>query len=290
MYSFFPQLLIFISIVGILVIFLRKIPGVSELLSKTSLQKLPEGLRNLIRDRFWPWFKAIMKKLWQYAVEVKDLSKRPAATFQSLSQRFRFSNLHLPKPKLRFLKTENSIERLLVEAQEAAENSKYQEAERLFIRILKKDQANEAAFFGLGRLYLANKKYEEAAETYKFLLKYHPENDSYYSGLAQAYFGQKLYDQAVESYERAIELAPENPKRYINLGLTLEAKKHLEEAILNYRKACEIEKDNPQFLLVLAEALAKKGDEDEAEGLLEQILQIEPTNHAAREKLMQIKF
>jgi tetratricopeptide (TPR) repeat protein len=289
MYSFFPQALIVVSIAGIVVIILRKVPGVAELFTKTPFRSLPKKIWEVWGKEFWQWLSGSIQKVWRLALEVKEISKKPGFNLQNFA-RLSLTKFHIPKPSLGFLKRPDSLGFFLAGAQKSLEQEDYQEAERLFIKVLKKDQGNEQAFAGLGKLYLAQKKFEEAAETFKFLIKHHPENDSYYSSLGQAHHGQKLYDQAIEAYEQAIELAPQNPKRYVNLGLTLEAKKHIEEAVLNYRKAADLEKDNPQFLLVLAEALTKKGDKEEAEAMLEQILQLEPTNHAAREKLMQLKF
>ena len=286
MFSFLPQLLIVLSLVGIIVIVLRKVPGVNEFVRQTPVTKLPaEGAKALLAQ-LWARLRWLLQKLWHFVLEVKELSKTRA--FSRIPTGF--SKIHFPKAGLHLFKRPDTVAFYLQQAQKSLSREDYEEAERQFIKVIEKDSRNEEAFAGLGKLYLAQKKFEEAIETYKFLLKYYPDNDGYHANLGQAYHGQKLYDPAVEAYERAIELSPENAKRYVNLGLTLEAKKHLEEAILNYRKAVSLEKTNPQFLMVLADALIKKGDKEEAEVLLQQILQLEPTNHPAREKLMQLKF
>lgn len=286
MFSFLPQLLIIVSLAGILIIVLRKVPGVPEFVSKTPFKRLPSQGVKVVAGKIAKLFAILGEKLWHFVLEVKEISKSHTFPYFPTS----FPKIHFPKPRLHFFKYPNSPAFFLAEAQASLTRGDFDDAERKFIKVIEKDAHNEEAFGGLGKLYLLQKKFEEAAETYKFLVKHHPANDGYYSNLGQAYHGQKLYDQAIEAYERAIELVPDNARRYINLGLTLEAKKHLEEAILHYRKAVDLEKNNTQFLMVLAEALIKKGDKEEAEILLEQILQLEPTNHLAREKLMQLKF
>lgn len=278
MFSFLPQALIVISVAGIIIIVLRRRPG-------------------LVPPRFWAvwgqellgWIRLGSEKLWKFVLEVKELSKTRG--FNYLPKKLpRFHIPHIPKAKLPFFRSHDSPEYYVEEAKASLEREDYANAERQFIKVIEKDPKNREAYEGLGKLYLAQKSYQEAIETYKFLLKNHPDNDIYHANLGQAYHGQKLYDLAQEAYERAIELGPENAKRYVNLGLTLEARRHLEEAILNYKKAVVLEKENTQFLLVLSEALVKKGDKEEAELILEQVLQVEPTNHLAREKLMQLKF
>jgi tetratricopeptide (TPR) repeat protein len=286
MFSFLPELLIVLSLAGIIAIVLRKIPGVQEFVSKTPLPKLPVHGARAVAVKIRDYSVVLGKKFWQFLLEVKETSKTgPLAKLPS-----KFSKIHIPRPNLKFLRPSESAEFYLSQAQDSLDKEAFEEAERKFIKVIEKDPHNEEAYAGLGRLYLSQKKFEEAIETYKFLLKSHPANDNYHSSLGQAYHGQKLYDQAMSAYETAIEMAPENAKRYVNLGLTLEARKHFAEAILNYRKALDLEKNNAQFMMVLAEALVKKGDKEEAKIFLEQILQLEPTNHLARERLMQLKF
>ncbi|MBI4050563.1 MAG: tetratricopeptide repeat protein [Candidatus Doudnabacteria bacterium] len=267
MFAFLPQVLIIISIAGIIVLVLRKLPAVTAFV---------KGLKLEILSR----------KLWQYVLEVKELSKNPHFPKFPAS----FPKIHLPTAKFPFLKRPDTPAFYLKEAQVNFEKGDFDEAERKFIKAIEKDSRNEEAYAGLGKIYLAQKNYEEAIEVYKYLVKHFPANDLYHANLAQAYHGNKLYEQAIEAYEQAIALSPDNAKRYVNLGLSLEAKNHTEEAILNYRKAADLERTNTQFLMVLAEALIKKDDKEEAEHILEQILQIEPTNHVARERLMGLKF
>lgn len=278
MFSFWPQVLIILSLTGIIVILLRKVPGVESSKARFIFQKIFEFLK-----KGW-------RELWHFILEVKGLSKSSVFTPQNFFEKFRQARINFPKPKLTFFHSTDSAEYYVAEGQKSLEKEDYAEAERKFIKAVEKDAKNEAAYSSLGKLYLIQKKFDEAVQTYKFLLKHYPENDTYWANLGQSYHGNKLYEQAIEAYEKAIELVPDNARRYVNLGLTLEAKKHIEEAILNYRKALDLEKSNTQFMLALAEALTKKGEKDEAQMLLEQVLQAEPTNHLARERLMQLKF
>lgn len=277
MFLLIPQLLIIASLVGIVVIVSRRVPELERFFTKTYLKQTSLKL--------WDLLGLGAQKLWHFVLEVKGL-RRPS--FMHLPRSF--GRIHLPRPTLRIFGSPDSAEFYLAAAEKSFERGELGVAEEQYIKAIKKEPANERAFAGLGKIYLAQEKFAEAIETYKFLVKHHPQNDSYYASLGQAYHSEKLYDLAVDTYEQAIALEPQNPKRYINLGLTLEAQKHLEEAILNYRRAVDLDPDNTQFMMVLADALMKKGEKEEAEHFLEKILQLEPTNHLAREKLMQLKF
>lgn len=278
MFSFWPQLLIIVSLTGIIIILLRRVPKGKG----TSF--------GLISSALWKFLRRAGAELWHFVLEVKGLTKTSTIASQSLLEKFRRARINLPKPQFQLFKSRNQANNYLSSAEADMSREDFAEAERKLIKAIEGDPKDEAAYAALARLYLQMKRFEDASETYKFLLKQRGDKDVYWSNLGQAYHGQKLYSKAQEAYERAIELDPEDAKRYVNLGLTLEAQKHLEEAILNYRKALALEKSNTHFMLILAEALAKIQDREEAEALLEQILLLEPTNHLAREKLMQLKF
>jgi len=275
-FSFIPQLFIILSIVGIIVIVFRRMMGLPNIFEFRG-----EIGGKLKEEAVW-----VAKQIWHFLLEVKEISKNPR--FRSFPKTL--SKFNFPKARLPFFGAKKPLRAELVLAEDSLLTGNFEEAEGNFINVIKHDPHNEAAYAGLGKLYLIRKKYPEATETYKFLVKHYPDNDSYYSQLGQAYYNIKKYEGAVEAYEQAIALAPHNPRRYINLGQTLEAQGHLEEAILNYRRAADLDTENAQYLMVLGEALVKKGDKEQAQTILEKILILEPTNDQARKKLMRLKF
>ncbi len=274
MYTFLPQLLIILSLVGIVLIVLRRTPELRF--------PIPVHLKNA-ENFLGRWLRTGFQKFWHYILEVKELSKKT----ESLIPRH-FPKLHLPK--FASSRKDKPAETAIVSGEEALKSGDQVAAEEHYINAIKHDPTNEQAFAGLSKLYLAQNKTREAVETFKFLIKHNPENAQYSAGLGQAYYIGHKYDNAITAFERAVELEPDNPKHFIGLAMTLESKNHLEEAILNYRRAAELDREDTQTTLKLCEALVKKGDKAEAEQLLQNVLLIEPTNNLAREKLMQLKY
>lgn len=290
MFSFLPQIIILLALVGIITVVLRKTPEVTDIFRRGGFKRLPAQILEFFRTRARPMAKNVLQKLWRLVLDVKAVSKTSNITRNQIIQRFKQAGSRLPKANLGFFKSPKSSGVDLSRTEQSFASEDFEVAEQKFITVIKKDPKNEAAFEGLGRLYMAKRNFGEAVETYKFLIRLNPANPDYYSELGQAYYHQRSYDKAFAAYEQAIELAPDSPASYINLGLVLEGKSNLKEAILNYRRAVDLENNNSQFLILLAEALIRKGDKDEAENILEQVLQLEPTNNHAREKLMQLKF
>lgn len=277
MFSFIPQLLIILSIVGIIIIVFRRMMGLPNIFES----------RQAIGEKFKAEAVWAVEQIWHFLLEVKEISKNPR--FRSFPRAL--ARFHFPKASsLPFFGVKKPLKVELAAAGSGLSVENFEEAEANFINVIKHDPHNEPAYAGLGELYLNQKKYKEAIETYKFLIKHYQDNDAYYSHLGSAYHNTKRYGPAVEAYERAIELAPSNPGYFMNLGQALETQGHLEEAILNYRRAADLDSENRQCLMTLSEALVKKGDKEEAQAFLEKILVLEPTNSKAREKLMELKF
>ncbi len=275
MFSFFPQLLIIIALVGMIAIILRKTPEVTGLpvaiLARRVASKLSQAA------------KLSGQKLWQFTLEVKDLSAKPRAVLKRFPQALprTFAKINLPK---------NLFSKLARGSKKSGAEDPAEKESR-FIKIIGKDPHNEKAFAGLAELYLSQNKHAEALETYQFLVKHYPQTASYHEKLGDLYLHQKkLFHKAVEEYEKAIELIPASAGNYINLGMALAAQSHVEEALLNFRRAIDLEPTNPHFLMVFAENLEKNGEFAAAAEALQKVLELEPTNYLAREKLMHIKF
>src|SRR3989344_2312683 len=263
MFLFIPQLLIVLSLAGIILIVLRRTPEL-----RFPVPVLVKNLEGFLQK----WTALGFEKLWLFVLEVKEISKKTKPLgFLPKS----LPKLHLPgRPRLNMSSftgpKPGTAEFFIKQGEKSLAAGDHYNAEQNFIRAIKKEPQSEQAF--------------------AYLVKHHPDKGHYHASLGQAFHNSKQYDKAIAAHERAIELDPNNPRRYLNLGMTLEAKKHLEEAILNYRKAVDLDGDNTHYVMILSEALAKKGDKDEAEILLEKILMVEPTNQHAREKLMSLKY
>ena len=237
MFTFVPQLLIIISIVGIIVIVLRKTPEITGLpvtvLARRTGRQIKKGL-------------AIGgAKLWQFVLEVKEVSKK-GAVLKRFPQSFPKS---FPKFNFPAFRRAAKIEPF---------EEDYAASEARFIKIIESDSHNEQAFSGLAKLYLTQNKFSEAVETYRYLTKHHPTTAEYHEGLGLAYHAGGEFEKAVAVYEKAIELAPQTASYYMNLALSLQAEGHLEEAILNYRRASDLDHRNTQFLFLFSDSLITK--------------------------------
>lgn len=275
MLLFIPQLLIILSLAGIILIILRRTPELRF--------PVPHLMRDI--ERFaQKWARIGAQKLWRLVLEAKELSRK-TEPWSYLPKNL--PKLHLPRFRAA---PPGTAEFFIKRGERELARGEHEQAEQNFIKAIEKAPHNEAAFAYLGKLYLGQNKTREAVETFRFLAKHHPDKGHYHASLGQAYHNRKQYDKAALAHERAIELDPENPKYYIDLGMSLEEQAHLEEAVLNYRKAVDLDGANTAAAILLSEALVKTGGAGEAQVLLERVLMLEPTNSQARKKLMQLKY
>lgn len=146
----------------------------------------------------------------------------------------------------------------------------------------------------LGDVYLENGKQEEAYETYRKVLAVEPDNPMALFSLASYYeqTGQK------ELYESQLDTLLLNPKVLSETKLEImrqlivrsqQAGKESEDSlriISLFDRMMQLDMDDAQIPMLYAQYLLAKEQEDKAMPVLEQVVQIDPANKAARMMLL----
>lgn len=121
---------------------------------------------------------------------------------------------------------------MMDEAKKLAAAGRFSDAEREYVRVIRKDPRNAEAYERLGEMYMEDRQYGKAKETFNFLVKISTAGASgsagkepdavecakYYAkyGMASAALGDSV--EARAAYEKAVYLEPSNP-RYLDLLL-----------------------------------------------------------------------
>lgn len=155
MYNFFPQLIIILSVAGILVIIIRKIPVLSK------------------EEMAWEQEEIILKRRWVFLQQRLNYSiKKLRRNIEILKQKKYFKSFlgflekTLRKIRVLSLKIDNKISgwiEKLKRAQDIAEEKKW-------IKIIANDSQNIEAYKKLGEFYFQRKDYEKAKESFKKVL------------------------------------------------------------------------------------------------------------------------
>lgn len=108
---------------------------------------------------------------------------------------------------------------LYMEAADLLANQQYDEAEKIYLRLIDLEEEADMAYAGLGGLKLAQNKVYEAIECYQNVLSIKPDNFFGHLGLGSGYYRLQLYETSVFHYTEARNLSPEVADSYWGLAI-----------------------------------------------------------------------
>lgn len=165
------------------------------------------------------------------------------------------------------------------EAAEAArKDARHEEAERLYIEVLKRDAKDVDAYRGLAELYIDQKLYDQAAETLEFLLRLTGDDDRALGRLGQVEASRGNFQEAEARILRSIEVATDASVYRADLGRVYLASGETRKAFEQFRTVLQAEPHNPKYLDYFLEASILVGDRDAAGEALGALEEVNPEN------------
>jgi tetratricopeptide (TPR) repeat protein len=286
-FGIIPNLLIILCIVGILILFLRRIPEVVEEQGQLKIGAVvrEEGsklnfseLMMLGIAKFKRAVASALKVIWSFALEAKDLQ-------QSQAIAGKFKQMVAPKRKVINIGVHNSLKK----AERQLEQGYFEAAEETYFEIIKKHPHEYHAYEGLVKIYTEQKKYEDIVEILEFLIAHNQANDSYYARLGSTLLSMRKYAAAIAAYQKSLELNDKVAARYINIGLCYKAMHKSEQAINYFSKGVDLEPENVQYTNMLLDALIKAKRKEEAKSRVEQAIEKNPGQKDLLLRLAQIE-
>lgn len=237
-YQIIPNIIFFVSISGIILIFLKHLPEAKQIeesreslniVEKLEMKGLPTEQFSKIKSLVLLW----LKKSWNFILEAKDI-RYNSPTGYKIKKIFQNAP-QLPALKEKFQKKESIL------------------TEQDYIDLIKTDPKNLDNYDALGRLYIEQKNFTEAKDIYIYLTGHSSSNHEYFSRLGIIHFSLKDYKLAAESFEKSISLDSTHPNRYYNLGLSRKLLGETQEALESMRKALALEPENQKYKDALSE-------------------------------------
>jgi len=199
-------------------------------------------------------------------------------------------------------------EQLLARAKSHVKNGKFEEAGKLYTKVLEADPQNQQAKKGLKALqsgntskknqlsppqaqidsvitFYTNGQIQEALNASEIIIKNYPNEALFYniSGICYSYLNQ--LGAAVKSYEKALAIKPDYSEAHYNLGNTLKELGQLDAVVKHFEQALVI---NPTFTEAhsnLGNTLKELGQLDAAVKCYEQALALKPDYAEAHSNL-----
>ncbi|MEK7189520.1 MAG: tetratricopeptide repeat protein [Patescibacteria group bacterium] len=302
-YSFFPIVLIFISLAAVVIVVVRKFPQMTGL----DTEKLPEVKQAKIKEEIQ--FQKFLRHLSSLGVKLKSQSKylgffkngwlatqgRFRVAVHNLQEKYKKSviaefkkevnesaaDVKSKKGAVKKKTTASAIQANvdpLKQAEKSREAGDLPTAERLFIEVIKTNPREADAYRGLGKTYLAMEKLKEAKETFEFLAKLKPDEDRVYNYLGMVAEAQGKKAEAIRYFEEAVRLNDRLAVRFYDLGRMYASAKRPAAALRNFARAAEIEPNNPKYLDQLLEMSIITGDVDLAREVYDRFRLTNPDN------------
>jgi Tfp pilus assembly protein PilF len=147
---------------------------------------------------------------------------------------------------------------------------KWEDAEKEYRAILKKDPSLPGIHFRLGRALLSKPNpgpdvASEAKQEFEQELQIDPKNAGAEYVLGELARQNQVWDEAVKRFSRAAKLDPQFAEAFLGLGASLISEKQYAEAIVPLETAVRLEPRNPDAHYNLAMAYTRAGRKQDGE-------------------------
>jgi len=112
--------------------------------------------------------------------------------------------------------------------------NKIDEAQKIYLNLIKKDEKNNIIYFLLGTTYLQQKKFPEAIKHLKKSIQLNSNYSFSYNNLGIALAETNSFIEAKNNYDKAIQLNKGYLDAYLNRGISLNKLKKYSEAIIDF--------------------------------------------------------
>ncbi len=156
----------------------------------------------------------------------------------------------------------------------------YQEAEKLYEKILEKVPEAPGSYINLALAQARLKKMDQALETLKAGLKRIPDSEILMIRLGHTYLVMNRHREAYETMIKVLEINPKNIDALTACGGLMEAAGQREEAIKYYKMALALEPESKFLRMALANNLAAIGRLEEAIEVYKKLIEDYPEDQA----------
>tara|TARA_B100000700_G_C14989446_1_gene830487 strand:- start:527 stop:1444 length:918 start_codon:yes stop_codon:yes gene_type:complete len=289
MFNIIPFLLIVIPLVLAIIIVVRKFPQLVLL----DVESLPEVKEEKRKDTYLR--KRAEIKTQKQKKERRETVNKCMAMFEKAQESFRIFVGGVQKQLVKQKqggavkrKTEKSavskktvqgqdVSSMLDRAHAAFVGEKIDQAEELFISVIRQDNKNIDGYKGLVDVYIKQGQWKEAAQTSKFLIKLSPKG-VHYVKLAKIEEHVGNIEKAIILYRKAVKKKPNRAGWHSHLARLLEKVSEYDLALKSAQDALAIEPENPRFLDNVLEFAIILENKKLAQEILRRVRKVNPEN------------
>ncbi len=188
-----------------------------------------------------------------------------------------FSSAHNELQNYLTYQADFSVGNLMI-ADHYLQQQDYDNAEKFYLRALKKDSLMNYARLNLSTGYNAQGKNDKALAVLETAAKIDPNNDRIHYNMALLFNEMNNKTAAERSFSKAVQLKTNNPRVYYNYGLLLNEVKKFKEAEMILQKGITINPSSPDMYYALCFVYLQFNDKLKAKQMLIKLKQLDPNN------------
>ena len=141
---------------------------------------------------------------------------------------------------------------------------KIKEAQKIYLKLVKKTEKKHNLFFLLATTYLQTEDYEKAINFFNKSIDIKSNFADAYNNRGIALYKLKMYHESIEDFNRAIELKDNYFDAHLNKGISLRNLKKYDEAIQSYQNCIKLKSHDAKIYNNLANVFVELGNYDKA--------------------------
>lgn len=292
MLTIIPLIIIIIALAVILIIAARHLPEVAAINVAAIPEEREAHLKKSILEN------RLLRKLDAAAKTMSNIFAPLSRAVMSWQERFTKLWRHLERSyRLRTVSplpdasaNQNArAQELLDAAKKAVDEANLEDAEKIYLEVIKINPGNFAAYQGLGNIYIKKESWKDAREVFDYMTKTWPQNDEAFALLALVEEVDGNLEKAKDLYLHALSINNKALDYHLNLAEVYLQLDDKEKALSTLQKAQALEPNNPKVLDQLLQASILLGNKTLAEEVLEKIKKVNPEHGKLDELAEKIK-
>lgn len=248
-----PLILLLLSVLVTVIILIRKVPSLRVInidsIPKERTRKIKEQIiLQRIQRSGGEKLRVLGKISSTIGQEFSSVGRRAVQRLYALEQHYQ--RLKRTASEGQHAYDQETIHRLVKQANELLQKDEHIQAEKIFIDIISHNPKSVDAYEGLGNFYLANDQFDQARETLLFALRLSPNDASINVSLAELETKSENPKSAVQYLKKAIQKRSKNPRYldfYIEAALKAGSLKDAQEGIKLLKEVNPENQKIPEF-------------------------------------------
>lgn len=296
MFDLILYITIGLSLLGALIIVVRKFPTLASVDTAATSGAIAERKHNLIEERLRRKVVSLWSRVAERGAPVTAAGGKVLTAVHKklvdLEQEYKVRSLPVFLSRRQRNRVDHEIAATLDQARALIDDKEYAAAEEKIMQAVRLEPRSVPSFELLGELYMVTKEHGHAKEVYQYLLKLTGDSDAIYEHLSKADVAAGRLEEARDELEHAVDLNRTVAAYHTELAEVYTALGDHTKSFASIQEAARLEPNNPKVLDQYVAISIAAGKKQFAEDAVARIEAVNPENSKIgpwREQIANIK-